>query len=49
MSPIPLAPEVYHYAIAEMWRQGVDTLQIARLLHIREAAVFNSLHKALGR
>lgn len=49
MSPIPLAPEVYHHAIAQMWRRGVDTLQIARLLHIREAAVYNSLPAILAK
>jgi DNA-binding CsgD family transcriptional regulator len=46
---LPLAPVVYHHVIAQMWRQGLDTLQIARRLHIRECAVYNSLPAILLR
>jgi hypothetical protein len=45
----PQAPSNLWGSIARMWNWGFNTLEIAKALGIREAAVFNSLHKALGR
>lgn len=46
---LPQAPPEMWREIAERWLFGFDTLEIAREMHIRECAVYNSLPKALRR